>query len=228
VAVLTGRDTAAVVAELQAPAELPAVAGGVAAGAPGELLRRRPDVAAAERRLASATARIGVATADLFPRFTLGGLLGTQAIESSGLFEGGTEARLVTLGVDWSFLDVGRVRSRIAAADAEAAEALARYEQTVLFAIEETENALVRYARSRDEREHRSEAAQAGAEAADLARRRFEGGVVDFLEVLDAERSRLEAEDELAQSRTRTATALVALYRSLAGGWPERLPGGGA
>jgi outer membrane protein TolC len=198
----------------------------ISAGAPGDLLRRRPDVAAAERRLTAATARIGVATADLFPRFTLGGLIGTQAVDTADLFEGSSEQRLVMLGIDWSFLDVGRVRARIAAADADASADLARYEQTVLRAIEETENALVRYARSRAERNHRAEAAQAGAQAAGLARRRFEGGIVDFLEVLDAERSQLEAEDELAQSRTRSATSLVALYRSLAGGWPDRTPGG--
>ena len=226
IAVLTGRDTAAVVAELSQTQELPTVTQPISAGAPGDLLRRRPDVAAAERRLAAATARIGVATADLFPRFTLGGLIGTQAVDTADLFEGRSEQRLVMLGIDWSLLDVGRVRARIAAADADAAADLARYEQTVLRAIEETENALVRYARSRAERNHRAEAAQAGARAAGLARRRFEGGIVDFLEVLDAERSQLEAEDELAQSRTRSATALVALYRSLAGGWPDRTPGG--
>jgi NodT family efflux transporter outer membrane factor (OMF) lipoprotein len=226
IAVLTGRDTAAVVAELSQPQELPTVTQPISAGAPGDLLRRRPDVAAAERRLAAATARIGVATADLFPRFTLGGLIGTQAVDTADLFEGSSEQRLVMLGIDWSFLDVGRVRARIAAADADASADLARYEQTVLRAIEETENALVRYARSRAERNHRAEAAQAGAQAAGLARRRFEGGIVDFLEVLDAERSQLEAEDELAQSRTRSATSLVALYRSLAGGWPDRTPGG--
>ena len=220
VAVLTGRQPAAMIAELEAPAPLPTLPAHIPAGAPGDLLRRRPDIFAAERRLAGATARIGVATADLFPSFTLGGLIGTQAIDTDALFERDSETRSIALGVDWSFLDVGRVRARIAAADADAAGNLASYEQTVLLALEETENALVRYARLQREREHLEAAATAGSEAARLARLRFDGGIADFLQVLDAERSQLETEDRLVQSETRSAVALVALYRAMAGGWP--------
>src|SRR3546814_7061455 len=102
----------------------------------------------------AATARIGVATADLFPRFTLGGLIGSQAIDTGALFERDSETGFIALGNDWSFLDIGRVRARIAAADADAEGALARYEQTVLLALEDTENALVRYARARTEDAH--------------------------------------------------------------------------
>jgi multidrug efflux system outer membrane protein len=218
--VLTGRPPAALVAELETPAPLPALPAQIPAGAPGDLLRRRPDIFAAERRLAGATARIGVATADLFPRFTLGGLIGTQAADSDALFERDSETRSIALGIDWSFLDIGRVRARIAATDADAAENLATYEQTVLRALEETENALVRYARLQREREHLQAAAAAGSEAARLARLRFDGGIADFLQVLDAERSQLETEDRLVQSETRSAVALVGLYRAMAGGWP--------
>jgi multidrug efflux system outer membrane protein len=220
IAVLTGRPPAALIAELEQAAPLPALPGRLPAGTPGELLRRRPDVLAAERRLAAATARIGVATADLFPRFTLAGLIGTQALETDAMFERDSETRAVALGVDWTFLDVGRVRARIAAADADAAGNLASYEQTVLRALEETENALVRYARLQRERRHLETAAAAGNEAARLARLRFDGGVADFLQVLDAERAQLETEDRLVQAETRSAVALVALYRSMAGGWP--------
>src|SRR5690606_19331531 len=221
IAVLTGRQPAALVAELERPAPLPRLPEHIPAGAPGELLRRRPDIFAAERRLAAATARIGVATADLFPSFTLGGLIGSQAIDTDSLFERDSEMRSVTLGIDWSFLDIGRVRARIAAADADAAENLATYEQTVLRALEETENALVRYSRLQREREHLEDAAAAGSEAARLARLRFDGGVADFLQVLDAERSQLETEDRLVQSETRSAVALVGLYRAMAGSWPR-------
>jgi multidrug efflux system outer membrane protein len=220
IAVLTGRQPAAMIAELEAPAPLPELPAHIPAGAPGDLLRRRPDVFAAERRLAGATARIGVATADLFPSFTLGGLIGTQSVATSDLFERDSETRSIALGVDWSFLDVGRVRARIAAADADAAGNLASYEQTVLLALEETENALVRYSRLQREREHLEAAAAAGSEAARLARLRFDGGIADFLQVLDAERSQLETEDRLVQSETRSAVALVALYRAMAGSWP--------
>ena len=224
-AVLTGQSPGALVARLEAAASgLPALPAQVDAGTPGDLLRRRPDVRAAEQRLHAATARIGVATADLFPRFTLGGLLGTQSLESSALFGRDAETRLVALGVDWSFLDVGRVRARIAASESAAAGSLARYEQVVLEALEETENALVRFGHARVEDAHLERSAHDSARAAELARVRFDAGAAGLLDVLDAERSQLQAQDALADGRTRSATALVDLYRSLAGGWPERVP----
>ena len=224
VAVLSGRTPDALIAELQAPVPLPALPGKLDAGTPGELLRRRPDVAAAEHRLHAATARIGIATADLFPRFTLGGLIGSQAIDSSALFERDSETRLVALGIDWSFLDIGRVRARIAAADADAAGELARYQQTVLLALEDTENALVRHAKARIEDQHLLQAATDSTKAAQLARVRFEAGAADLFEVLDAERIRLQSQDALADVRTRSATSMVALYKAMAGGWPSRVP----
>jgi multidrug efflux system outer membrane protein len=200
------------------------VAARLHADTPGDLLRRRSDVTAAEHRLRAATARIGVATADLFPRFTLGGLIGSQAIDSSALFERGSETRLVALGIDWSFLDIGRVRARIAAADAEAEGALARYQQAVLLALEDTENALVRYGRARVEDAHLQRAATDSARAAELARIRYEAGAADLFEVLDAERTRLQAQDAFADARTRSVVGAVALYRAMAGGWPLRPP----
>ncbi len=223
-AVLTGRTPGALVASLQTPQPLPVLQDPVAAGAPSDLLRRRPDIAAAESRLEAATARVGVATADLFPRFSLGALIGSQAADASSLFSRDSESGQVALGVDWSFLDVGRVRARIAGAQAGADENLARYEQTVLQALEETENALVRYRNARAELDHLHSAADASRRGAKLARLRFEGGLVDFLDVLDAERARLDAEDQQARGQARTAMALVAVYRALAGGWPERVP----
>lgn len=223
-AVLAGLTPDALLAELQEPAPLPAMPARLDAGAPGDLLRRRPDVIAAEHRLHASTARIGVATADLFPRFTLGGLIGSQAIDAGALFERDSETRLVALGIDWSFLDVGRVRARIAATDADADADLARYEQAVLLALEETENALVRHARARVEDAHLRRAAGDSARAAELARIRFEAGAADLFEVLDAERTRLQAQDAFADARTRTAVSAVALYKAMAGGWPSRLP----
>lgn len=228
IAVLTGRTPESLIDALAVPVGLPALPGTVVAGTPGDLLRRRPDIAAAEARLAEATAHIGVATADLFPRFTLSGLIGTQAIDTSALLERDSETRLLALGIDWSFLDIGRVRSRIAAAEAGAEENLARYEQTVLLALEETEGALARHRHAHQELAHLRDAAQASARATELARIQFDGGLVELLQVLDAERFRLDAQDRLAQSRAETAIALVAIYRALAGGWPSRLPNGTA
>ncbi|ETU73397.1 hypothetical protein Q094_06723 [Pseudomonas aeruginosa PS42] len=225
IAVLTGRTPAAMAEVLDHPAALPELPAQINAGAPGDLLRRRPDVAAAERRLAAATARIGVAMADLFPRFTLGGLIGTQALGFGSLFERDSETRMISLGVGGSFLDVGRVRSRIAAANSATAENLAVYERTVLRAMEETENALVRLSRAQTENAMLVQATEASRRAAKTARLQFEGGAIHFLDVLEAERSRLESEDLLAQSATRRATALVAVYKTLAGGWSHALPG---
>jgi outer membrane protein, multidrug efflux system len=218
-AVLTGREPGALSARLSEPEPMPALAARVPVGTPGEVLRRRPDVRSAERRLAASTARVGIATSDLYPRFTLGGLIGSQAADLGALFEREAETRFVALGVDWSFLDAGRVRTRIAAADADADAHLAHYRQTVLLALEETESAMARYAHARREQIHLEQAAATGSRAARLARLRFDAGAVGFLEVLDAERAQLEAEARLAQGRTRAAVALVALYRSLAGGW---------
>jgi NodT family efflux transporter outer membrane factor (OMF) lipoprotein len=223
-AVLTGRTPDALIAELETRQPLPALPARLDAGTPGDLLRRRPDVAAAEQRLHAATARIGVATADLFPRFTLGGLIGTQAASTGALFERDSETHLLALGVDWSFLDVGHVRARIAASDADAEAGLAQYRQTVLLALEDTENALVRYAKARVEDEHLERAAIDSQKAAQLARVRYEAGAAGLLDVLDAERTQLQAQDAFADARTRSITGAVGLYQALAGGWPQRLP----
>lgn len=223
-AVLTGRTPDALIAELETPAPLPALPTRLPTDTPGELLRRRPDVIAAEQRLHAATARIGVATADLFPRFTLGGLIGTQVPGPGALFERDSETRLLTLGIDWSFLDVGHVRARIAASDADAAAELANYQKTVLLALEDTENALVRYARTRVEDQHLERAASDGTRAARLARLRFEAGATGLFEVLDAERTQLQAQDAFADARTRSVGSAVALYKAMAGGWPAQLP----
>lgn len=224
IAVLTGRTPDALIAELDPQQPLPPLPARIDPSTPGDLLRHRPDVAAAEQRLHAATARIGVATADLFPRFTLGGLIGSQAVDSSALFERDSETRLVALGIDWSFLDIGRVRARIKAADADAEGELARYEQTVLLALEDTENALVRHARARVEDQHLEQAALDSEKAAQLARVRYEAGAADLFEVLDAERTKLQAQDAFADGRTRSVNSAVALYKALAGGWPERMP----
>jgi NodT family efflux transporter outer membrane factor (OMF) lipoprotein len=223
-AVLSGQVPEALDVELSTPQALRELPPSVDPGTPADVLLRRPDVAAAQDRLAAATARIGVARADLFPHFTLGGLLGTQAIHTDSLFEHGSETHLVALGVDWSFLDFGRVRARLAAAHANADGELARYEQVVMRAIEETENALVRYDEARHQDEQLMHAATDSATAAQLARVRYEAGAIGFFEVLDAERSNLEAEDAAARQRAQSYADLIGVYQALAGGWPEVSP----
>jgi NodT family efflux transporter outer membrane factor (OMF) lipoprotein len=217
-AVLSGQSPDALIAQLDAPAPLPAFPVSIDAGAPGDLLRRRPDVAAAEARLHAATARVGVATADLFPRFTLTGLVGSLT-DSYGVAGTGSGTNLAVLGIDWSFLDVGRVRARIAASDADAAGQLAQYQQTVLLALEETENALLHVARTQEELAHLERASADSTRAAELARERYTDGAIDYYQVLDAERTRLKAQDAAADALMRRDMAAVALYRALAGGW---------
>ncbi len=224
-AVLTGRTPEALVAELDAPAALPALPAAVNPQTPAAVLRRRPDIAAAEQRLHAATARVGVATADLFPQVRLTGMLGTFALRTGDLFTNERETSLLGLGIDWSFLDAGRVRARIAASNAAAAGQLAAYQQTVLLALEDTENALVRYARTRSEDQHLERAALASSQAAQLAREQLRAGTIGVYEVLDAEREQLRAQDAFAEGRTRSALAAVALYKELAGGWPQHMPG---
>jgi NodT family efflux transporter outer membrane factor (OMF) lipoprotein len=223
-AVLTGQIPEALDTELSSAQALRDLPPNVDPGTPGDVLLRRPDVAAAQARLASATARIGVARADLFPRFTLGGLLGTQAVHTDSLFEHGSETHLIALGIDWSFLDFGRVRARLAAAHANADGELAHYEQVVLRAIEETENALVRYDEARRQDEQLVRAAKDSADALHLARVRYDAGAIGFFEVLEAERSNLEAQDAAAQQRAQSYADLVSVYQALAGGWPAELP----
>jgi outer membrane protein, multidrug efflux system len=221
IAVLAGQPPAALADALEAAAPAPPPPAAGAGGAPGGARRRRPPPPAAHPPAAAPTARIGVATGDLYPRFTLGALVGSQAARSSDLFARDSETRLVGLGIDWTFLNAGRVRARIATAEANAQEHLIRYQQTVLLAVEEAETAMVRYARIQRQAAHLGTAADAGEHAARLARLRYEGGIADFLQVLDAERARLEMQDRLEQSRTRAAVAMVDLYRALAGAWDE-------
>lgn len=143
----------------------------------------------------------------------------------AGLGASGTEAFSAGPRISWAFLDLGRVRARIRAADASAEARLANYEQTVLNALEETENALVNYNRNRARRALLASAATASERAHELAHLRFEDGISDFLTVLDAERRLLLDQEQLAQSQTVTATSLIALYKALGGGWEVYEPG---
>jgi outer membrane protein, multidrug efflux system len=217
--VLTGQQPTALEPELSEPLSLPGLPKLVTLGRPEELLRRRPDIRVAERSLAAFTAFIGVATADLFPRVTFSGSAGLEAGSFLGLGNGGSDTFFLGPRISWAAFDLGRVRARIRAADARGEAALARYEQTVLVALEEVENALVDFGRQQVRRDSLRESAQASEKATELARLRYEYGVADFLTVLDAERTLLEAQDQFAQSETATSTALLAVYKALGGGW---------
>jgi multidrug efflux system outer membrane protein len=217
--VLVGDGPESLLAALADPMALPPLPEAVTVGAPDQLLRRRPDVRRAERELASATAQVGIAVADLFPRVTLIGSAGGLAPTRAGVTDAGNDVFSFGPRLDWAFLNLGRVREQVIQRRAGAARALAAYQQSVLLALEDADAALVRYDRARARAALLADAARESAIAATLARRRFEGGATDFITVLDAERSRLEAEDRLEQSRTDAVTALVAVYKALGGGW---------
>ena len=217
--VLTGRDPDALTDALSAPHDLPALPPIVPVGTPEELLRRRADIRSAERSLAASTALVGVAVSNLFPKVTFTGTFGYAAAEPAGFGTGASRSYIIGPGITWAAFDLGRVRAQIAGARAGTVIALDQYHKTVLNALEETEDALVTHARDRDQLHHAEDAARASATAAKLAEIRYKGGMVDFLSVLDAERTELQTEDALAQSRTEAATSLIAVYKALGGGW---------
>jgi multidrug efflux system outer membrane protein len=216
--VLTGRQPNALNEKLS-PRPMPALPALNSIGTPEQLLRRRPDIRVAERRLAGATARIGVAAGDLFPKVTLLGSIGYLA-PTFGAF-GQSDAQFYSAGpsITWAAFDLGRVRARIGSAEAQTDAALASYQSAVLNALEDTEGALISYGRSQVRRDALQVAAAASDKASDLARKRFEGGLIDFLEVLDAERTALSADLLFSQSRTDAATSLIAVYKALGAGW---------
>ncbi|MGH7515909.1 MAG: efflux transporter outer membrane subunit [Gemmatimonadales bacterium] len=221
IGVLVGRSPRSVGPELEAAVGLPPLPDSVSVASPDSLARGRPDVRSAERRLAAQTAFTRSARAEYFPVLTFGGSAGY----TSGNFSdfGGDGASRYAFGpvISWPALNLGRVKARADAARARQAEAEAEYEQSVLRALQETETALVSYQKARGRLDRLDEAAAASERAAELARLRFEGGVADFLQVLDAQRTVLEAQDLLALGRTAATTALVEVYRAVGGNWQQ-------
>jgi multidrug efflux system outer membrane protein len=206
---------------LLAPREAPAFAKALPIGDTTELLRQRPDVRAAERRLAAATARVGVATADLFPRVSLRGFIGFLSGGWGNLVSGDNRAWQVTPSISWAAFDMGSVRARLRASEAQADGVAAQYEKTVLGALEETENALLSYAKQQAQLKFRLEQSVAARRAAELAEVRYRAGSSDFLTLLDAQRTQLAADDALAQAEAGVNVGVVAIYKSL-GGWGEQ------
>lgn len=192
---------------------------GVPLGLPSELLLRRPDIRQAERELAAATARIGVATADLFPRFYLTGAAGLQSLEPGDFVDGGS--RFWSLGptLRWPVFTAGRIRQTIRVQEARQEKALIRYEQAVLTSLEEVENALVSFGKEQERQRSLRDSETASRRAVDLAKVQHRAGFVDFLDVLDAERAWLGAQEDLAVSERRLGQDLIRLYKALGGGW---------
>jgi NodT family efflux transporter outer membrane factor (OMF) lipoprotein len=227
-AVLLGAAPGALDAELGAEAPIPSAPAEVVIAVPADLLRRRPDLARAERELAAATARIGEAEAERWPRFSLLGSVGVRSDDVAKLVAGDGAFASIGPSVTWPIFAAGRIRANIAANDARTEQALARYELALLRALEESENALDRHAREQLRRVNLRDAVAANREAVELAQRLYANGLGGFLDVLVAQRFLLESESRLVESETAVSTSLVSVYVALGGGWQQaeslRLP----
>lgn len=217
--VLLGLQPGSTRPELAAAAPIPSPPGVSSAGGPPALLRRRPDIIAAERKLAASNARIGAAISEYYPKFTLGGLLGTASMGLGGLFSGGATQASGFLGLRWRLFDFGRVDAEVAAARGGNAEALAAYRLTVLRASEDVENAFSSLVKQQARAQILAEGGTSLTRARTSSFAAYKGGVSSLLDVLDADRRLLENRDAEIQAKSASARAAVASFRALGGGW---------
>ena len=217
--VLLALQPGALLTELSTQAPVPATPPTVPVGLPSGLLRRRPDIRSAERRLAAANAQIGVATADLFPKFYLTGAAGLESVSTSNFFTAGSKYFEMGPTVQWRIFDAGRIRSNIRLQDARQQEALDVYEKTVLTSFEDVENALVAYAKEQTRNASLKQAVETSQHSLQLANQQYTAGLTTFINVLDAERSLYQVQDDLVKSDQFLTQNLIALYKALGGGW---------
>jgi len=217
--ILLGKTPGTLHARLSIAGDLPAVPDEIAVGIPADTLRQRPDVRAAERRLAAETAHVGVAEAARYPAFNLSGSIGLEALTLGALGSSDAVASSLLAGITGPIFDAGRRRALVEIQDAVREQALVAYEQTVLVALQDVENALVSLARNRERVEALANAVESARIAARLARHRYSTGLIDFQSVLDSERNVLLLEESLASSRSNGVLALIRLYKALGGGW---------
>ncbi len=221
IGVLSGRPPGALAADLGATASPMTLPDGLSVENADSLVRRRPDVRSAEQLVDAGAAFVGAARAEYFPRIAIGGAAGYTGTTVRSLGNSGTPRYVVGPVVSWPAFDLGHVRANVDAARARESEARARYELAVARALSEVETSLLSYDKARERLRHLEDAAAASERAAELARLRFEEGASDFLQVLDAERTLLDAQDRRALGRTEAAASLIALYRALGGEWPQ-------
>lgn len=220
-AVLLGQPPGALDDELSAKKGIPLTPPLVPVGLPSDLLLRRPDVQQVERQLAAATAQIGVAKADLFPKFSLTGIAGLQSTSSGNWIDYASKYWDAGPTVQWEIFEAGSIVANVHVQNAKQQEALNQYQQAVLIALEDAENALTAYAREQVRRESLTQSVQANQQALDLATQLYKSGLTDFLRVLDSETSLYSAQDAQIQSDQTVSLDLVQLYKALGGGWEE-------
>jgi NodT family efflux transporter outer membrane factor (OMF) lipoprotein len=218
-ATLLGSTADELPAAVYAAADLPRLPDSLDVGSPAQLVHHRPDVLRAERELAAGGLLVDASRADYLPTFSIGASGGYAATRLQSLTSAGSSRFFVGPMVSFPLLDIGRVRQRVAAAGTREDEARAQYDATVLQAVEEAQTSLVAYDRAHARVAVLTEAVRASTHAAELAQQRFQGGLTDFFQVLDAQRTLLDAENQLAVAHTAAATALVVIYKSVGGVW---------
>jgi len=215
---LTAEDPASVDRILRCSSGIPSPPRGYSAGMPCDLIRARPDIRAAERQFAAQTALIGVAEADLYPRFTLFGDFSLQTISTNNFWDTSAEAYSFGPAIQWQIFSAGRIRNNIRIEEAATEQALRNYENTVLLAVEEVENSMSGIANGWDRVATLGRADSAARETVDLVKDNYQNGLVDFQRVLDAERTKFNTEDDLAVARGNISQSYVSLYKALGGG----------
>lgn len=223
-AVLLGQQPGALADELASSQPVPPLPPDVPVGLPSDLLRRRPDIRKAERDLAGATARIGVATSELFPKFSITAALGMSSGQFGSWGDASSRYWSFVPGFKWPVFEGGRIKSNIEVQNAREQQALIRYEKTVLLALEDVENSLVSYSREQLRTQDLEKSVAAEREAVALANELYTKGLSDFSAVIDAQRQLYQLEIQLALSQGNKTTNLIALYKALGGGWEEILP----
>ncbi len=218
-AVLLGESPGALDEQLGPPLAIPIPTSEVTRGMPAELLRRRPDIRRAERQLAAQTARIGVATSDLYPKFGLPGMLGWQSKDSDNLFNASSLTWSFMPTIKWNIFNAGKVKNNIKAEEARTESALLFYEQTILLALEEVENALTNYQQEQLRRKHLRDAVDAAGRSVELVQTQYLSGLTNFQNLLDSQRTLFTREDDLASSEGLVVQNLIALNKALGGGW---------
>ena len=218
-AVLLDRDPTAIRAQLADDGKLPSGPASVPPGLPSELLRRRPDVRQAERQFAASTAQIGVAMSDLFPKFKLTGSLGLESLQLKTFTNSSSIFYSFGPSVQWRIFDAGQIWANVHVQNALQEQALIQYRQAVLQSMADVETALTAYNREQARSASLRQAVEANRQSVNLAKQLNEAGVVDFLNVLTAQQSLYQSEDQLAQSEQTVLTNLIALYKALGGGW---------
>ncbi|MEP2031244.1 MAG: efflux transporter outer membrane subunit [Paracoccaceae bacterium] len=221
-AVLLGKPPSQMKSLLGNSGRIPRARSGVAVGLPAELLRRRPDIRAAELEAATQSAQVGIALSDLYPQFILSGAIGVQASSGNDLFSTGSGTGLVSAGVVWNIFNYGRIKNNVRAQDAVYQALIANYQNTVIVAYSEVENAMVAYKQAGRQVGFYQQSVEASKRAAEIAVNQYRDGAADFTRVLNAQTALLQSEANLIDARAQVSENLVAIYKGLGGGWQIR------